>query len=128
MTLHEKIQDILSSRPNGASSREIAEAAALSPNAEHIAIVEAHLLVGQDFSRHGDQWFSAGDQKMQRVLTALSDYADASGKRVFRLSAALGKLPLAYQPTEDELGHKLADPGAPFKLLPNSMVKKAGSK
>ena len=124
MTLHEKIQNVLSTRPNGVSSREIAQTAGSLTDVANIAIIEAHLLIDRHCRCQNDKWWGAGATKMQRVMETIADYAGSSGKRIFRLSTALKDLPIVCQPTEEELQQTLAQPGSAFKLLPNAMIKK----
>ena len=128
MILHEKIRNILSSRSESASSRDIAQAVGLSMQPETIAAVEAHLLYDRHCRREDRKWRGGSDPKMQRVLQALSAYYKTSGKKIFRLSAALKDLPMAFQPTEDELKNILSSSDAGFKLFPNAMVKKVDGK
>ncbi|MEQ9078262.1 MAG: hypothetical protein RLP09_30625 [Sandaracinaceae bacterium] len=101
---------------------ELLEATPLARSAENVAVVEALLLLSPEAERRETGWALAGRRREDRLLRAIREYADGSGKRIFRLSAALEGFPTHELPTADELSDLL--PGDEFKLLPNGMIKR----
>jgi hypothetical protein len=59
-----------------------------------------------------------------QLLAAIENYADTSGRKIFRLAAALSSLPASEYPTEEELQNILASSNGRFALLPNAMIKR----
>ena len=122
MAIREAILRCLASSPEGCSVQRVAKDLELDRSGEGLATVEAFLLLSPECYQEGDHWRVRSTNRRARLLSELQRYADSSGRRIFRLSTALGDVAPHEHPTEDELAGILE--GSEFELLPNAMIKR----
>lgn len=125
MALRDALFRCLASSSEGCSTRRIAQALELDKTAEGIATVEAFLMLSPECYQEGSQWRVRSTNRRARILSELQRYADSSGRRIFRLSAALSHVEAHEHPTEEELSATLE--GSEFELLPNAMIKRVSN-
>jgi hypothetical protein len=122
--LHEHVLSVLSSAPGGLTTVAIAQRLELQATSDSFAAIEAALLLSPEVSREGNRWKLIVKGRAAQLLAAIENYADASGKRIFRLTAALSSFPASEFPTEPELREVLASSNGRFDLLPNAMIRR----
>lgn len=122
--LHDRLLSTLSTAPGGLTIAALAERIDLEATAYKLAAMEAILLLSPEASREGDRWKLMVQGRAAQLLTAIENYADTSGKKIFRLAAALSSLSASEHPTEEELRDVLASSNGRFILLPNAMIKR----
>lgn len=89
-----------------------------------LSAIEALLLLSPEVGSDGANWILRKKGRTSSILSAIEAYADSTGKKIFRASAALANLPPEEQPTEDELISALTASHGSFELLPNLMIKR----
>ncbi len=124
MSLHDRLISTLSRAPGGLTVPTLAERLETGSDPFQLGSVEATLLLSSEVSREGDRWKLLTKGRSGQLLAAIESYADSSGKKIFRLSAALSGLPAHEYPTEEELREVLASSSGQFTLLPNAMLKR----
>jgi hypothetical protein len=122
--LHERLLSALAATPGGLTTGAIAERVDVQATPNGLAAMEATLLLSPEVSREGDRWKLMVKGRAAQLLAAIENYADTSGRRIFRLAAALSSLPTSEFPTEEELRDVLASSSGRFALLPNAMIKR----
>lgn len=122
--LHERLLSALSATPGGLPTGTIAELVDVQATPNSLAAMEATLFLLPEVSREGDRWKLMVKGRAAQLLVAIENYADTSGKKIFRLAAALSSLSASEFPTEEELRHVLAFSNGRFALLPNAMIKR----
>lgn len=127
LMIRDQLLAILSGSRTGESTRSLTEALSIGTAAEDQGIVEAILLLSPECRKENDRWLSRGESRAARLLSEIRAYADATGKRIFRLSSALKNVSANEHPTSEELTRILQEAGGEFELLPNAMVKKVTS-
>ena len=96
----------------------------IDPYSFEASVVEALLLVSPEVRRIDGTWRAMGVPRRERIVAAVTLYSDTTGKRLFRASAALDGIPVADQPTGEELAEILRSTDGQFTLLPNAMIKR----
>lgn len=86
--------------------------------------IEAILMMSPEFACEEGRWKLLHKGKSAAILSAIESYADATGKKIFRATAALSNLSPGEQPTEEELREILTKSHGCYELLPNSMIKR----
>jgi hypothetical protein len=124
--IHDKIKAILARHPNGMSSASLCREALSSATPQDVAAIEIICMLSQDFTADGCHWRLAGRNRAGALVARLDNYATQTGKRLFRLSAALSGLSPHEYPTDDELRQALELAHGRYELLPNAMIKKNG--
>lgn len=122
--LHDRLLSVLSAAPGGLPIGALLERIDVQSTPYSLAAIEATLLLSPEVSREGDRWKLMVKGRAAGLLTAIENYADTSGKRIFRLAAALSNLPASEHPTEEELREVLNSTDGRFDLLPNAMIKR----
>jgi hypothetical protein len=121
---HDRLLSALTSAPGGLTTVVLAERAEVPTTPYSLAAMEATLLLSPEVSREGDRWKLMVKGRAAQLLAAIENYADTSGRKIFRLAAALSSLPASEYPTEEELQNILASSNGRFALLPNAMIKR----
>jgi len=124
--LAKRITDILEKHLSGATAGQICDDSDISYTPENIAAIDVLCGFNQHLSHDNIRWRLVSSSKTSAVLAALENHVQSTGKKIFRASSALSGLPLALQPTDDELKQALGSAGDRFQLLPNNMIKKTG--
>lgn len=124
--IHDKIKAVLARYPNGMSSASLCRETLSSATPQDVAVIEIICMLSQDFTSDGCHWRLAGRNRTGALVAMLENYATQTGKRLFRLSAALSGLPPHEYPTDDELRQALELAQGRYELLPNAMIKKNG--
>jgi hypothetical protein len=122
--LHDRLLSALTSAPGGLTTGVLAERIDLQVTPDSLAAMEATLLLSSEVSRECDRWKLMVKGRAAQLLAAIENYADTSGKKIFRLAAALSSLPTSEYPTQEELQTILASSNSRFALLPNAMIKR----
>jgi hypothetical protein len=122
--LHDRLLSALSAAPGGLTIAALAERIGLEATPSSLAVMEATLLYSSEISREGNRWKLMVKGRAAQLLSAIENYADTSGKKIFRLAAALSSLPASAHPTEEELRQVLDASSGRFVLLPNAMIKR----
>lgn len=125
MMLRDQIITVIDATPGGLSVEAIAEQVGYPKDLNSLGIIEAFLLFSQEVFQDGHNWkMAAQHSRASRLLAAIEAYADSTGKKIFRLSAALANIPAHEHPTEDELSHILSATNDRYQLLKNAMIKR----
>lgn len=124
MTLRDRLLSALSAAPGGLSTAALADRVETRTDPFNLAALEATLLLSGEVHREGERWKLLVKGRAAQLLAAIESYADSSGKRIFRLAAALSGLSAHEFPTEEELREVLASSNGRFALLPNAMIKR----
>ena len=124
VTLHDRLLSVLAMAPGGMTSASTADRVEMPADPLSIAAVEAVLLLSREVNRDAGRWTLVVKGRSARLLAAIESYADASGKKIFRLASALSSLSVFEHPTEEELRDVLASSNGRFELLPNAMIKR----
>lgn len=122
--MHDEIIGYVSANTLGVPLGAIQQFIGKSVHVEDRAVVEAILLLSPEVNHHNGLWSPIRANRSARILTEIRRYADATGRKIFRVSAALANIPPHEHPTEDELNAILATATAEFELLPNAMLKR----
>jgi len=122
--LHDRLISALGQVPGGLTTTAIAERVESAMDPLNLAAVEATLLLSHEVSREGDRWKLVVKGRSAQILAAIESYADSSGRKIFRLAAALSSLPAQDHPTEEELREVLESSNGRFTLLPNAMIRR----
>lgn len=122
--MHDEIVGYVSANLTGVPLGAVQQCVGRTACTEDRAIVEAMLLLSPEINYHKGVWSPIHVNRTSRILTEIRRYADASGKKIFRISAALATIPPHEHPTEDELNAILATATSEFELLPNAMLKR----
>lgn len=122
--LREELIGILNQEQREHSATRLCEKLGHPASAENMAVVEALLMFSPEFEKVAQVWKLVKKGRTARILTAIENYADATGRKIFRLSTALADLPPHEHPTEDELRHALESSHGRFQILPNAMIKR----
>jgi hypothetical protein len=122
--LRDQIIAILTQEQAELSTSKLCEKLGHPCSAEDFEVVEALLMFSPEIQKAGGSWKLVKKGRTARILTAIENYADATGRKIFRLSAALADLPPHEHPTEEELRHALEASHGRFQILPNAMIKR----
>jgi hypothetical protein len=122
--IRDRLLTILNDTPSGCSATTLAEQSGVGTEPESVAAVEFLCLFSPELVSDGSRWKLATSSSSGKILAAIENYATSSGKKIFRLSAALQGLPAHEHPTEDELAQALSASHGRFQLLPNAMIKR----
>lgn len=122
--IRDRLLAVLSDSPSGCSGSLLAEQSGLGADVESIAAVELLCLYSPELVSDGSRWKLASSSRTSLILAAIENYAISSGKKIFRLSAALQTIPVHEHPTEDDLAQALSASHGRFRLLPNAMIKR----
>ncbi|MEW8552653.1 MAG: hypothetical protein AB2605_02575 [Candidatus Thiodiazotropha sp.] len=125
--IRNRVIRLLQLREEGLPTDRVAFEAGLEATPEVNAAIDAMLLLSPECLRVGKKWVLRGSTRSSKILAEIRKYSDASGKRIFRLSAALAKLSPSEHPTAEELESLLGVAGGEFELLPNAMIKRVSS-
>lgn len=124
--IHEKFRAILAKHPNGMSSASLCREVLSSAAPQDVAATEIICILSQDFISDGCNWRLVGQNRAGVLVARLDNYATQTGKKLFRLSAALSGLPPHEYPTDDELRQALELAQGRYEWLPNAIIKKNG--
>lgn len=109
---------------DGASIGGLLRSADIPVNAETSAAAELMLHYSHDVVLDGGKWKVAEAGRSATILAEIKNYSVLSGRKIFRLSSALAKLPLHDRPNEVELKQALELSHGEYELLPNEMIKR----
>ena len=70
------------------------------------------------------KWKIAQAGRSATILAEIENYSVSTGRKIFRLSSALGRIPIHEHPNEDELKQALDLSHGKYELLPNAMIKR----
>ena len=122
--IRDRILTILEGNSGVLTASGLAQQLELSPDPSKLNAIEALLLFINEVGLEGNRWKIVRRSRRRNILSAIEAYANASGKKIFRLSAALSEIPVNEHPTEDELKDILDGTNGAFQLLRNAMIKR----
>lgn len=70
------------------------------------------------------KWKLAQEGRSATLLAEIDNFSVATGRKIFRISSALGRIPVHEHPNEDELKQALDCSHGKYELLPNAMIKR----
>jgi hypothetical protein len=115
----------ITQRPDGLTTEALlGTLPAIPQRPSDMAAVDAVLLLSPEVRRDGGLWKIAQKGKTGRILAAIENYAQHTGRSIFRLSSALQALPAHEHPTEDELKRILSVTDGRYELLRNAMIRR----
>ncbi|MDM4018185.1 hypothetical protein [Roseiconus lacunae] len=109
---------------DGASVTGLLQGSDVAIGPESTAAAELLLQYSSDVVLDDGKWKIAQAGRSATILAAIKNYATSSGRKIFRLSSALAKIPPHEHPNEDELRQALDHSHGEFELLPNAMIKR----
>lgn len=122
--IRDNIISKLDKNPNGLTVSALLDQLNLKKDPETYCACEALLLLSAEVDCEGQNWKIFKKERKNKIMAAIEAYADSSGKKIFRVSAALSGLPVHEHPTEDELKTILDKSNGRFQLLRNAMIKR----
>lgn len=114
----------LETNPKGLTTSALSQQLDLQYGPETFCALEALLTYCDEVGHEGHKWKIIKRGRKNKILNAIEYYANSSGKKIFRLSAALSGLPINEYPTEDELREMFDASNGQFQLLRNAMIKR----
>jgi hypothetical protein len=120
----DQILSKLEGATTGFTTSELVDQLGINNIPETQCAVEVLLLFSPEVHKDGQKWKFRKKGQKNKILAAIESYADLSGKKIFRLSAALSNLPAHEHPTEDQLIKILERSNGRFQLLRNAMIKR----
>ena len=120
----DRVLEVLHQVPSGASLAHILSELQINGHCEAGSAVEALLFLSPEIRLIDGRWRLIEVARRERILAAVEAYASTTGKKLFRVAAALDGLSLKDQPTIEELKGVLASSGDRYSLLPNAMIKR----
>ena len=121
----EIILEIISRSNNSLTALDICQGGFDSVTPEVVASCELLCLYADEMALVDGKWQLLKKDRASAILTELTNFCETSGKRIFRVSAALARLAAHEHPTEDELKRAVDLSNGKFSLLNNSMVKRS---
>lgn len=109
---------------NGASVVGLLQGSDVGVSPESTAAAELLLQYSPDVVLDDGKWKIAQASRSATILAEIKNYATSSGRKIFRLSSALARIPAHEHPNEDELKQALDLSSGEFELLPNAMIKR----
>lgn len=122
--MRDRVLESLRGAHSGVSIGHVLAHLRIDPYGVEASAVEALLFLSPEVRLIDGKWRAVERARGDRIVTAIESYASATGKRLFRASAALDGIPIADQPTVEELEEILSSTGGKFSLLPNAMIKR----
>lgn len=122
--IRDRLISSLGDNTGGATINSLAEQCEVGKDAEALAALEMLCHFTPELGIDSDKWKVARVGRGAQILAAVENYAVSSGKKIFRLSAALSAVPAHEHPTEDELTQALEMSHGRYQLLPNAMIRK----
>ena len=120
----ETIFEILSRSDTSLTTLDICKGGFDSVTPEAVASCELLCIYSDEIALVNGKWQLLQKERVSAILTELTNFCETSGKKIFRVSAALARLAVHEHPTEDELTRAVELSNGKFSLLPNSMVKR----
>jgi hypothetical protein len=120
----EGILTFLRAGSGNASASVLAENCCTDSSPESNSAIDMVCYLSPEITRKGFRWSLAEQGRAARIAAALDNYAVSTGRKIFRLSAALENIPVHEHPTVDELSQALAITNGRYELLPNAMIKR----
>lgn len=114
----------LETNPKGLTTSALAQQLDLPYGPDTLCALEALLTFCGEVGLEGHKWKVIKRGRKNKILNAIESYANSSGKKIFKLSAALSGLPINEYPTEDELREMFDASNGQFQLLRNAMIKR----
>lgn len=122
--MREKMLSMLEMNPKGLTTSALAQQLGLAQGPDTIYALEALLAYCNEVGQEDQRWKIVKKSMKNKILGSIEAYANSSGKKIFRLSAALSGIPINEHPTEDKLREILDATNGQFQLLRNAMIKR----
>ena len=122
--IRDQLLSKLETNPKGLTTSTLVQQLDLQIGPEILCALEALLAFCSEVGFEGHKWKIVKRGRKIKILSAIESYANSSGKKIFRLSAALSGLPINEYPTEDELREMFDASSGQFQLLRNAMIKR----
>lgn len=124
MTTRAQLLAVLRESESGITTDALLAAMKIEPCSQLASAVEVLLLLATDVRCTDGRWYVVSQDRWNRILAAIESYAAATGRRVFRATSALERLPPNDQPTSEELAAIEEQSRGRYALLPNAMLKR----
>jgi hypothetical protein len=108
----------------GATISRLLQHADVAADTESAAAMEMLLCYSSEVVFDAGKWKLAQTGRSASILAEIENYSVSTGRKIFRLSSALARLPAHEHPNEDELKQALGISHAKYELLPNAMIKR----
>lgn len=108
----------------GATIGGLLQHADVPADAESAAAMEMLLCYSSEVVFDEGKWKLAHAGRSALILAEIENYSVSTGRKIFRLSSALGRIPAHEHPNEDELKQALGLSHGKYELLPNAMIKR----
>ena len=122
--IRDKLLDRLSLAQGTETTKSLTESCCDAVTPESLAAVELLCRFTTEVSPMEGGWSVGKKNKTGKVLAMIENYSITTGKKIFRLTAALQELPPHEHPTQDEIEKVIDLSNGKFKLLPNAMIKR----
>lgn len=118
--------DILSrlAEAGGASTGSLLKHIDVPVDAESAAAVEMLACYSSEVVFDDGKWKLAQTGRSATILAEIENYSVSTGRKIFRLSSALERIPAHEHPNEDELKQALDLSHGKYELLANAMIKR----
>jgi hypothetical protein len=113
-----------SDSPGGLPISSLGGLCDLGKDAESLAALELLCHYTPELDLESGKWKVVGIGRGAQILAAIENYAVSTGKKIFRLAAALSAIPAHEHPTEAELTQALEMSHGRYQLMPNAMIRK----
>lgn len=108
----------------GATIGGLLQGADIPADAESAAAAEMLLCYSSEVVFDDGKWKLAQSGRSATILAEIENYSVSTGRKIFRLSSALGRIPAHEHPNEGELKQALDLSHGKYELLPNAMIKR----
>ena len=122
MTIDEQIVEQLRGQADGLPLDRLEDALAQGAPSTGPGVVECILRLSGRYQIRGDRWLRKSASKLEKLMAAISEYAEASARGVFKAETALRDLSPEEKPTREELAIAVGSMNG-FTLLKNDMIK-----
>jgi hypothetical protein len=124
VTTHDQVLAILRDSDAGITIDALLTAMKIEPCTPRASAVEVVLLLAGDVRCADGRWYVVGQDRWKRILACIESYAASTGRKMFRATSALDRLPADDQPTSEELAAIEEQSRGRYTLLPNAMIKR----
>ena len=108
----------------GATIGGLLQGTDLYVDAESTAAAEMLLYYSSEVVFDDGKWKIAQAGRSMTILAEIENYSVSTGRTIFRLSSALGRIPIHEHPNEGDLKQALDLSHGKYELLPNAMIKR----
>ena len=122
--IRDQLLSTLETSSTGMTTSALAQQLDLPSEPDTLCALETLLTFCGEVGLEGHKWKIVKRGRKTKIITAIESYANSTGKKIFKLSAALSGLSINEYPTEDELTEMFDATNGQFQLLRNAMIKR----